>query len=223
MLRPTRLRTPRPYPSGPAVIPPGSRVHALLAKRPDPEPDHDFVPLMHPDLYFYYLEQLGEDTTRTRQLHARNPAPPPIPIPPKVRYPVPEYVDHVPVTLEVSKSGRVRCRIHTKMLDMYEKMQKTHKMPSIEDRIMAAKDFGYPDEVLKDMLVKHEKKEASRAELDEFVTSIFGEMSDKKSTAPKKKNLHQVFKIRKMVYAMPDQDPDPEEEEPNEDFNVDAE
>ena len=88
---------------------------------------------------------------------------------------------------------------------------------------MAAKDFGYPDEVLRDMLVKHEKKEASRAELDEFVTSIFGELSDKKTTAPKKRTLYQVLKIRKAVYAMPDQDPDPTEEEPNEDFNVEAE
>lgn len=133
--------------------------------------------------------------------------------------PVPDDPHHVRVSLVVSKTGRVRLGFHTRMSALYEQMQRTHKLPTIEERVLAARDFGYPDEALKRMIDKHEKYEASRAELDQFIVGIFGELSDKKTSAPKKRTLTQVLKIKKQVYAMPD-DPDELEENENEDAHV---
>ena len=177
-----------------------------------------FVPLAHPEPYFRTRELLGEDTTETRRLHAENPPEPPA-ILKREKMPVPDDPHHVRVSLVVSKSGRVRLGLHTRMSALYEQMQRTHKMPSIEERVLAARDFGYPDEALRRMIDKHEQYEASRPELDQFIVDIFGEVSDKKVSAPKKRTLIQVLKIKKQVYAMPG-DPDELEENENEDAEV---
>ena len=177
-----------------------------------------FVPLAHPEPYFRTRDLLGEDTTETRRLHAENPPEPPAVLK-REKMPVPDDPHHVRVSLVVSKTGRVRLGFHTRMSALYEQMQRTHKLPTIEERVLAARDFGYPDEALKRMIDKHEKYEASRAELDQFIVDIFGELSDKKTSAPKKRTLTQVLKIKKQVYAMPD-DPDELEENENEDAHV---
>ena len=177
-----------------------------------------FVPLAHPEPYFRTRDLLGEDTTETRRLHAENPPEPPAVLK-REKMPVPDDPHHVRVSLVVSKTGRVRLGFHTRMSALYEQMQRTHKLPTIEERVLAARDFGYPDEALKRMIDKHEKYEASRAELDQFIVDIFGELSDKKTSSPKKRTLTQVLKIKKQVYAMPD-DPDELEENENEDAHV---
>jgi len=171
---------------------------------------------MHPDLYFADLESHGMDSTRLRALHKETPPSEPHVIKPKKVWPVPKYADMMPVTLEVRK-GKVRVKIMSKMADLYEKNKKGHKA-SIEERVLAARDFGYPDEVLLDMIKKHEKRLAALPELEEFMIAVFGEMSDKKTTAPKKKTLYQVLKYKKVIYAMPE----PEENQ-NEDAAVDDE
>jgi len=182
-----------------------TRINMLIEGRSVQPRETQFVPIMHSDLYFRDLERAGQDTALTRHLHSKFPILECIPLAPKIKLPIPDFADYIPVELKVV-NGRVRCILHTGMLNLYEKMQKTHKKPSIEERLMAAKDFGYPMEVLKRMLLKHEQAEASKEALNDFVISVFGEMSDKKTTAPKKRNLYQVLKIKKQVYAVPDAD-----------------
>ena len=174
-----------------------------------------FVPVAHPDLYYRDLELHGMDSTRLRKLHEENPVPVDVPIQTKPPLNIPEFADFIPTELHVKKNGAVKVQMHTKMAELYEKY-KQGKKPSIEERVLACKDFGYPDEVLKSMIVKHEKRLANVPALEAFILGVFGEMSDKKSSAPKKKNLYQIFKIKKTIFALPE----PEEEEPNEDADV---
>jgi hypothetical protein len=85
-------------------------------------------------------------------------------------------------------------------------------MPKIEERIKALKSVGSPDEVLLEVLKGHEKRIKDKPMLEQFINSIFGEFSDKRAAAPKKKNLYQVLKIKKPSYATVDK----EDEEENE-------
>jgi hypothetical protein len=66
------------------------------------------------------------------------------------------------------------------------------------------------------------KKDAKRAEdgpkLDEFIFNVFGEMSDKKTASTKKRTIHQILKLKKRVYAMPE--PNDEEIPVEDDDNV---
>ena len=218
MLRPTHLRPFNATPVQSSVFsepPPGSRIHRIMNAHTVTKniKHYKFRPVMHPDLYYADLESHGMDSTKLRALHKeRPPSEPPI-IHPKIVWPVPEFADTIPVTMEVKK-GRVRVRIRPGMFDLYQKNKKGHKA-SIEERVLACRDFGYPNEVLIDMMQKHEKRLAALPELEEFMISVFGEMSDKKTTAPKKKTLYQVLKIKKAICAMPE----PEEIQ-NEDAGV---
>ncbi len=200
-----------------------SRVSKLLTKVPSEPWRYTFTPLVHSDIYFDELELRGEDTTRMRKLHEECPYVPPEPIPPKKKWDIPQYLDWVPVKLTVTPSGKVKCHIKPAMADLYK--SPCHRKPSIEARIKACKDFGYPDEVLLDVLAKHEKRVANQPAIEEFLISVFGEETNKKPAPPKKKTLQQIFKFKKMVYPKVDDDPELEErsdDEIEEDKNVDV-
>jgi hypothetical protein len=186
-----------------------TRVGRLLNPTPAPSWSYTFTPIVHSELYFECLEANGEDSTRARKLHNECPYVPPEPLPPKNKWELPKYRDWVPVTLEVTAKGKVRCHIKPGMADLYN--SPCHHKPSIETRLKACRDFGYPTEVLLDVLKKHEKRIENKPAIDEFFLSVFGDEPLKKVAPPKKKTLQQIFKFRKMVYAKPDDDPEEED------------
>jgi hypothetical protein len=79
-----------------------------------------------------------------------------------------------------------------------------NKRPPLDDRIKALHEAGYPDAVLIDVMKKDARRVAESAKLDEFIFGIFGDITDKKTPSAKKKTIHQILKIKKRVYAMPD-------------------
>ena len=133
----------------------GSVLYKLLNPNPVKYFVYKFTPLVHADIYFTDLEDHGEDSTKSRELHAAHPYVPSPPIP-KRSWSVPNRRDHIPVSLVVTASGKVRCHIRPSMADLYG--NRCYHKPSIDVRLNACKDFGYPHEVLLDVLEKHENR-----------------------------------------------------------------
>jgi len=171
-----------------------------------------YVPVINPETYFSDLEKNGTDTKELRRLQAeaeaKNPVIQPIE---KKTYNVPSDPSYIPVRLDVGKNGKVKVRICSEMAHLHEKFYSKGIKPKIEERIKAMKTFGYPDEVLLDAISNDEKRKKQAPSLDEFIKSIFGDFVDKRPTTQKKKNLYQVLKIKKPIFAMPDA-PDEEDE-----------
>jgi len=188
----------------------GGRVAEIIAKSYPRPVERHFRPVVNPELYFRDLEKNGTNTTELRRLQAKYETNEEQIEIQKIKYDVPDYLDHIPVHLDVKK-GRVKIRICSEMANLYDKFYSKGIKPKIEERIKALKTFGYPDEVLLDVLKKDEKRVKDEPVLEEFINTIFGEFSDKRPSAPKKKNLYQVLKIRK--YAAPT-DEYADEEEP---------
>ena len=215
-LRPTRMLSRTPVPTlNVYSTETDSRLYKLLFPKPCTfSQAPKFVPLMHPELYYRDLEARGLDSSRMRRLHEENPREPEAEVVQKQKLPIPEFADFVRTELEVKKN-KVRVRLHTKMAELYEKYKKGKK-PDLAERVVACKDFGYPDEILKSMIVKHEKRLERKKELEDFLFNIFGEVSDKKPAKEKKKTIYQILKIKRFAFVKPDEP----EEEPNEDSEV---
>jgi hypothetical protein len=141
----------------------------------------------------------------TRALHEQFPITVQFPTITKFSENVPAYADHEP-----------------EMAKMYKQMAKTKKKPSIQERLTACNAFGYSSDMLLLIHEKDEKRKADAHKLDTFCEMIFGEFSEKKQSAPKKKSLYQILKIKKPSYALPDA-VDVEDEEPNEDAEPEPE
>ena len=70
-----------------------------------------------------------------------------------------EYLDSVIVNLNVLKNGKVRVKINTDMISLYENWYKQMKLPSIKTVIKVYKNLGYDDTFLNTMLEKNKKRE----------------------------------------------------------------
>ena len=178
-----------------------------LSYRPPP-----YVPVINPELYFADLERNGTDTTRLRELqseydsrHIEKE------VEVKTNFVGPQFIDHIPVNITVNENGKVKIKICHEMASLHEKYYSKAKMPKIEERIKALKSVGYPEEVLLKVLKHHDQMIKAKPELDKFINSIFGDFSDKRPAAPKKKNLYQVLKIKKPSYATVDKEDDEED------------
>ena len=68
--------------------------------------------------------------------------------------------------------------------------------PPIEERVMAFREAGYPDWYLVEMLKKDHKAKENEDALGEFIYTVFGNMDNKKVTAPKKRTLKQILNIK---------------------------
>ena len=171
-----------------------------------------YVPVINPELYFADLERNGNDTTKLRKLQSEYDS---IHIEQEVvvkpKFVGPQFIDHIPVTLTVKENGTVKVKICHELASLHEKYYSKAKKPNIEEHIKALKSVGYPDEVLLNVLKDHEKMKKDGPMLEQFINSIFGEFSDKRPTPAKKKNLYQVLKIKKPVYATVDKEDDPED------------
>lgn len=164
-------------------------------------------------MYFQDLEKNGTDTTRLRRKHAEalERMSEPEESSTNTDFKPPEFIDKIPVRL-VTKNNKVKVKICSELATLHEKYYSKGKMPKIEERLKALKAVGYPDEVLLKVLNNHEKRLKERPENEKFINAIFGEYTDKRPTAPKKKNLYQVLKIKRPTYATIDNDEDNEED-----------
>ena len=139
-----------------------------------------FVPFWDPDSYLYDLKMNGHDTTEIERLHKENPPP-----------------------IEVNLCKKKQLDINMEPIEkLYAKYK--NKRPPLDERIKALHDAGYPESVLIDVMKKDAKRAADSAKLDEFIFAIFGDIADKKTPSVKKRSIHQILKIKKRVYAMPE-------------------
>jgi len=70
-----------------------------------------------------------------------------------------EYLDSVVVNLNVLKNGKVRVKINTDVVSLYENWYKQMKLPPIKTVIKVYKNLGYDDTFLNNMLEKNKKRE----------------------------------------------------------------
>jgi hypothetical protein len=149
-----------------------------------------FVPYWDPESYLRDLKINGHDTAELERLHKANPPP-----------------------VEVDLCTKKELNINTTPIEkLYAKYKNTK--PPIDERVKAFHEAGYPDAVLIDIMKKDARRVADSAKLDEFIFTIFGDITDKKTPSAKKKTIHQILKIKKRVYAMPEPS---DEENPVED------
>jgi hypothetical protein len=101
---------------------------------------------------------------------------------------LPKYMDHIPVKLNVTKSGKVRVNIQPPpMMIIHEKYFSKGTKPPIGEYIRALKSFGYSDDVLERVLKHHENLPKRQAEMDEVFKRVFGSTSTSKASKPKRK------------------------------------
>jgi hypothetical protein len=148
-----------------------------------------FIPYWDPESYLRDLGNSGCDTTELKRLH----------------------IEHPPIG-ELDFVKKPPLHINTKPIEKLYNNRKTK--PSLEERVKALHEAGYPDEILIDVMKKDAKRNTESLRLDEFVFAIFGDVNDKKTPSTKKKTIHQLLKIKKRVYAMPEPS---DEENPVED------
>jgi hypothetical protein len=189
-----------------------------------------FIPFWNPEHYFADLLKSGaslEDVARLRKLHDDNPIKK-IPI---IKKPKPELTIEEalkkyscdpwkkPTATERMKSRVSKFpHINTQPLaDLYAKYSNPLRKPPLEERIKVMHQCGYPEEVLMETMKREERMIAQSDEMDAFIYAIFGEANEKKQSAPKKRTITQILKIKKMSYARPDVE-DPAVDDPVSDF-----
>jgi hypothetical protein len=193
-----------------------------------------FVPFWNPEAYLSDLAKSGTDTVhvaRLRKLHEEHPieeVPAPVVAPkPKPVLTIEEVIKKNTISdpwKKPSATERMQSRvskfphINTQPLaDLYAKYSKPPRMPPLEERIKVMHQCGYPEEVLMETMKRDAKMNAMSADLDNFIYAIFGDINDKKPSAPKKRTITQILKIKKRSYARPDVE-DPEVDDPVSDF-----
>ena len=143
-------------------------------------PKTRFVPYWDPESYIRDLKLNGHDTTEIERLHKEKP-------------PVDELVF----------TKKKPFDINTQPLEKLQAKYKNKKAP-LDERIKALHEAGYPDEVLIDVMKKDARRVADLAKIDDFIFAIFGDANEKKASSVKKKSIHQILKIKKRTYAVPD-------------------
>ena len=176
-----------------------------------------FAPFWNPESYLRDLKKSGtssEHVARLKRLHDENPIEEvPVVKKPKPVLTIEEALKKYskdpwkkPTSTERMESRVSKFpRINTQPLaDLYAKYSKPPRTPPLEERIKVMHQCGYPEEVLLETMKRDAKMNAQSDELDAFLIAIFGEANEKKQSAPKKRTISQILKIKKMSYARPD-------------------
>ena len=121
-----------------------------------------------------------------------------------------DFPDRLVVKINILKSGIVRVKILTSMVNLWEKYYSKSKTPPPKSVISAYKNMGYSETFIKNLQSNFDKKKAMKVRYEKIIESIFEKAPKKKvSTAPKKEVKPRVD---------PDEDFD---EPPEDDENVD--
>jgi len=191
-LRPTRLR-----PFGGANLPAIRDVSKLrIPTLQAIENTTKFIPFWDPDAHVRDLKLSGMDTT---ELEKKYEAFPPV------------------VEVGFKKKPPLDLNFNP-VIALYAKYTNPARKPSLDERIRALNESGYPMDVLLRIMKHDERTKAESENLDKFIFTIFGDASEKKATSSKKKTIHQILKIKKRAFAIPDAIDD--EENPVDDADV---
>jgi hypothetical protein len=195
-LRPTRLR-----PFGGANIPVIKDASKLrIPSLQTIEIPKKFIPFWDPESHVRDLKLSGIDTTDLEK----------------------QYEEFPPVIDIGFKKKPPLVLNFEPILALQAKYSKPARKPPLDERVKALHSCGYPMDVLFRIMKNDERTKAESDNLDKFIFSIFGDASEKKATSVKKKTLHQLLKIKKRVFAMPDADDIEENAVDDEDVLVDA-
>jgi hypothetical protein len=115
-------------------------------------------------------------------------------------------MDRVIVKTTVLKNGKVRVKLITSMVSLYEKYYSKYKQPPIKTLCAALKSMGHTNEFVERVGKLHENRKISAAKNWKNLEKIF----DKPSASSKKKTK------KKEVEPEPEPEPEPEQEEEEE-------
>ena len=136
--------------------------------------------------------------------------------PERVKEPYIPFADHIQVTMNVLKSGKVRIKINPCMYEMYQKYWKNGDHPPQKTMIKNLKSLGFSEGFIEKVENNYKKIPARVAAFEKCIERVFNKPSVPK-TKPKKKKTEPV----------PEDDPEIEEDDDDhvqeEEFTMDVE
>ena len=124
-----------------------------------------------------------------------------------------EHPDRVVVKLNVLKSGVVRVKILSHMVNLWEKYYKKAKTPPAKSVIAAYKHMGYSENYIQNLSDSFEKRKILKKKYEKIIERIF-EKASKKKPAPV---------VKKVVEKKDPDMEEPEEDDENDDDDVQPE
>jgi len=145
------------------------------------------LPIEHIDEYIRDMKMTDEEEKKCRELYT------PVPLQEPEKFSTPN-VPSDPLTvftyIKVLKNGLVRVKIIVPMEPVYE-YEKKGKVAPLDVRVRAAKNFGYEENVLMQMIKNSDTKRSKNEKLDEFIDGVFGKSINAKANKPKKKTIQE--------------------------------
>lgn len=194
---------------------PGTFLHELTKSDYDGKYTRQKDPVYHQESYLKALKKNYEYWG----LDYKDPGLPPTPeyIPPEtVKEPYIPFADHIQVTMNVLKSGKVRIKINPCMYEMYQKYWKNGDHPPQKTMIKNLKSLGFSEGFIEKVENNYKKIPARVAAFEKCIERVFNKPSVPK-TKPKKKKTE----------AVPEDDPEIEEDDDDhvqeEEFTMDVE
>lgn len=113
---------------------------------------------------------------------------------------VPNDPYHIFVRTKVmKKSGKVKVTLDCPMGDYYDKYRDTSTPPpTLEEKLIAAKRFGYPDRVLEGIIKADDKWKKKLPKIEEMIVRVFGEGKSKPPTAAALAKAKKVSRVARM-------------------------
>jgi hypothetical protein len=134
----------------------------------------------------------------------------------------PSYIDHVHLRLRILKSGIVRVKLDTSLIQLYEKYYRKCVKPPIKSVIQAYKSMGYSPEFLEKIKNKSAKLAEFSKKASGIIDSIFNKEPTKKPKKAKKKEEEEPIEDEEEPEEERDDDEE-EDEEVGDDEGMDVE
>ena len=188
-LRPIRCKRVSQIPESKVII---GRVEACLKQTVCSHVPLPVAPIGNIDGYVWGMNFTKEDEKHCREKYTPEPD---IIVEQVEKLIVPSDPLHVFTTLKVLKSGKVKIKFSVPMEPVYE-YQKKFKLAPLEVRIKAASGFGYPDEILTQMIKNHDNEKSNKQKVEDFIDVIFGKSINAKVSKPKVKSIQESLNAK---------------------------
>lgn len=200
---------------------PGTFLHELTKSEYDGKFVRQKDPVYHQESYLKALKKNYEYWG----LDYKDPGLPPTPeyIPPEtVKEPHIPFADHVQVTMNILKSGKIRIKINPCMYDMYQKYWKNGDHPPQKTMIKNLKSLGFSERFIKRVENNYKRIPARVAAFEKCIDRVFNKPSVPKTKSKKKKSEQEPEQE-----TVPEDDPENEEDDEDhvqgEDYTMDVE
>ena len=194
---------------------PGTFLYEITKSDYDGKYNRQKDPVYHQESYLKALKKNYEYWG----VDYKDPGLPPTPEyiqPETVKEPYIPFADHVQVTMNILKSGKIRIKINACMFDMYQKYWKNGEHPPQKTMIKNLKSLGFSERFIERVENNYKKIPARVAAFEKCIERVFNKPSVPK-TKPKKKKTE----------PEPEDDPEIEEDDDDhvqeEDFTMDVE